>query len=129
MKRKEKAGDLEFEISFYESILEEDPDFLPALIPLADDYTKVGRYEDGLSLDERLSALRPDDSLVHYNLACSYALTGQAEKTLDALKKAIALGYDDLDWMERDDDLDGIRSLKSYRVIVDSLRNKKRSTQ
>jgi len=129
MKRERAAEDLEFEISFYEGILGEDPDFVPALIPLADDYTRVGRYEDGLALDERLSALRPDDPLVRYNLACSYALTGQAEKSLAALREAIDLGYDDLDWMERDEDLDTIRSLQSYRDIVGSLRNRKSSTQ
>ncbi len=129
MKGKKAAEDLEFEISFYEGILEEDPDFVPALIPLADDYTKVGRYEDGLAMDERLSALKPDDPLVRYNLACSYALTGQAEKSLAALRKAIDLGYDDLDWMEKDEDLNTVRSLESYRDIADSLRNRKSSTQ
>ncbi|GAG20277.1 unnamed protein product, partial [marine sediment metagenome] len=109
MKRKGKAADLDLEIAFYKGILKEDPDFVPALIPLADDYTKVGRYEEGLLLDERLSKLRPDDPLIHYNLACSYALTNQVKKGLATLKIAIELGYEDLDWMEKDADLADIR--------------------
>jgi tetratricopeptide (TPR) repeat protein len=129
MGRERSAEDLEFEISFYEGILEEDPDFVPALIPLADDYTRVGRYEDGLALDERLSALKPHDPLIHYNLACSYALTGEADESIAALGKAVDLGYDDLDWMERDEDLAAVRKLESFRNIVDTLRDRKSSTR
>ncbi|MDP8248762.1 MAG: tetratricopeptide repeat protein [Candidatus Tritonobacter lacicola] len=129
MKRKEKAGDLEFEISFYEGILEEDPDFLPALIPLADDYTRVGRYEEGLAMDEHLSSLKPGDPLVHYNLACSYALTDRKEKALAALNKAVSLGYDDLDWLEKDEDLEELRSTAGYAEIISALKSKKSPTQ
>ena len=129
MKRKEKAGDLEFEISFYEGILGDDPDFVPALILLADDYTRVGRYEEGLAMDERLSSLKPGDPLVHYNLACSYALTDRKEKALAALNKAVSLGYDDLDWLEKDEDLGGLRSTAGYAEIISALKSKKSPTQ
>jgi len=129
MNRKEKAGDLEFEISFYEGILGDDPDFVPALIPLADDYTRVGRYEEGLAMDERLSSLKPGDPLVHYNLACSYALTDRKEKALAALNKAVSLGYDDLDWMEKDEDLEELRSTAGYTEIISALKSKKSPTQ
>ena len=124
MKREREAEDLEFEMSFYEGILEEDPDFVPAMIPLADDYTRVGRYDDGLALDERLAALRPDDPLVHYNLACSYSLTNQPGKSLAALKRATDLGYDDLEWLEGDDDLECIRPSEGYRAIIAELRDR-----
>ena len=129
MKRKEKAEDLEFEIAFYEGILGDDPDFVPALIPLADDYTRVGRYEEGLDMDERLSRLKPGDPLVHYNLACSYALTGRKEKALAALNKAVSLGYDDLDWMKKDEDLEELRSTAGYAEIISALKSKKSPTQ
>lgn len=125
MERKEVPEDLDFEIVFYEGLIEEDPNFVPALIPLADDYTKVGRYEDGLALDERLSRLRPNDPIVHYNLACSYALTNKARKAIASLRRAVHLGYNDLEWIEEDADLASIRSLKGYTDIIASLKSKK----
>ena len=44
-----------------------------------------------------------------YNLACSLALTGQADDAFAALEKAIALGYDDAEWMREDEDFAPIR--------------------
>ena len=48
-KNRVKEDSLAFEISFYERILAEDPDFIDALIPLADAYTKHGLYKKGLA--------------------------------------------------------------------------------
>ena len=55
-----KKEDFEFEINFYENILKERPDFVEALMALGDLYTKAGFYEKGLSIDKRLTRLRPD---------------------------------------------------------------------
>ena len=97
------------EISFYENLLKEKPDYVDALIALGDAYTKKGHYKEGLKIDERLVKLKPDDPLVHYNLACSYSLLKMANLCLEALEKAIHLGYRDPAFMEKDPDLDFIR--------------------
>ncbi len=110
--------DLDFEISFYERLLKKRPDFINALVALGDAYTKRGRYEDGLKVDKRLVRLKPDDPLVHYNLACSYSLLKMAESALSALKKAIRLGYRDFAFMERDPDLEYIRKDPRYKELL-----------
>ncbi len=110
--------DLDFEISFYERLLKKRPDFINALVALGDAYTKSGRYEDGLKVDKRLVRLKPDDPLVHYNLACSYSLLKMAESALSALKKAIRLGYRDFAFMERDPDLEHIRKDPRYKELL-----------
>ena len=109
--------DLDFEISFYEKLLCDRPDFVNALIALGDAYTKKGRYEDGLKIDEKLSKLKPDDPTVFYNLACSYSLLKMAEPCLLALKKAIQLGYRDFAFMEKDPDLEFIRKDPRYKEL------------
>jgi len=106
------------EISFYEDLLKEKPDYVDALIALGDDYTKKGRYKEGLGIDERLVKLKPDDPLVHYNLACSYSLLKMANLCLEALEKAIHLGYRDPIFMEKDPDLEFIRKDPRYIELL-----------
>ncbi len=110
--------DLDFEISFYENLLKDNPDYIEALVALGDAYTRRERYEDGLKIDQRLARLRPDDPLIHYNLACSYSLLKMSYLCLQALEKALCLGYRDFDFMENDADLEFIRRNPRYRELL-----------
>lgn len=110
--------DLDFEIVFYQELLKEKPDFADALIALGNAYTKKGCYKEGLAIDKKLICLKPDEPLVHYNLACSYSLLKMAQSSLRALKKAIELGYRDFEFMEEDPDLVFIRKDPRYRELV-----------
>ena len=71
-----KSNDLDFEISFLEGVLKHRPNYIDALAPLAEAYTRRGFFEKGLEIDKRLAFLCQDDPVVHYNLACSYVLSG-----------------------------------------------------
>ncbi|MFC1632315.1 tetratricopeptide repeat protein [Candidatus Omnitrophota bacterium] len=110
--------DLEFEISFYQRLLKENPDFIDALLALGNAYTKSGRYKDGLAVDQRLTQLKPDEPLVHYNLACSYSLLKESDSALEALKRTLDLGYRDLKFMEQDPDLSFIRQDPRYKELL-----------
>lgn len=100
---------LDVEIGFVEGVVRRDPQFVEALRILGDDYTRRGRFVDGLKVDEQLIQLRPDDSLAHYNLACSYSLTAQFTQAATTLERAILLGYNDFRWLLRDPDLKEFR--------------------
>lgn len=117
--------DLDLEISFMEGVLRRDPDYLDALQVLGDDYTRRGRFQEGLQVDQNLARLRPDDALVHYNLGCSYSLTGQYEDAVRAIEAAINLGYRDFHWLVRDPDLKPLRETEFYKRIQDKLRQMK----
>src|SRR2546429_6828412 len=62
---REQERDLDIEIGFIEGVVRRAPGFIEALQILGDDYTRRGRFADGLKLDEQLARLRPDDALVH----------------------------------------------------------------
>lgn len=109
---------LDYEIELYEDLLRDKPDFIAAIIPLADAYTKKGMYEKGLEMDLRLVRLRPTDDIAHYNLACDYSLLKDADYCLAALRKAVALGYDDFDHMAKDPDLIFIRRDPRFAELV-----------
>jgi tetratricopeptide (TPR) repeat protein len=119
---RQEMRDLDLEISFLEGIVRRIPAYVEALQLLGDDYTRRGRFSEGLVVDERLSRLRPDDSLVHYNLACSYSLTGQVELAIEALESAINLGYRDFKWLAQDPDLKNLRDHTEYKRIRAKMR-------
>jgi tetratricopeptide (TPR) repeat protein len=119
---RQEMRDLDLEISFLEGIVRRIPAYIEALQLLGDDYTRRGRFSEGLRVDERLSRLRPDDSLVHYNLACSYSLTAQVELAVEALESAINLGYRDFKWMAQDPDLKNLRDHSEYKRIRAKVR-------
>ncbi len=122
MPRRSKSEELlEFEISFYEKLLSAYPDFIDVLIPLANAYTRRGLHEKGLQVDLRLTELRQDDPLAWYNLACSYSLLSRIDDALEALHRSMALGYRDLDYLQKDPDLLNLRRSTKYRQLLESL--------
>ena len=117
--------DLDLEISFMEGIVQRDPGFVEALQILGDNYTRRGKFSDGLRVDEHLARICPEDALVHYNLACSYALTDDCELAARALEQALHFGYRDFKWIAADPDLRNLRSHAAYRKIRAKLRELK----
>lgn len=111
----------DFEIVFYENIVKERPDFIGALISLGDAYTRCGFYTEGLTVDQKLADLKPDDPVIHYNLACSLSLTGKPKEALDELKKAVLLGYDDFSYILEDADLESVRNLDEFGSFFNKL--------
>jgi tetratricopeptide (TPR) repeat protein len=118
----EAARNLDIEISFLEGLLKRDADYVDALRILGDDYTRRGRYQEGLQIDLRLVRLCRDDALVHYNLACSLSLTDQIEMAAAELDRAITLGYREFSWLSRDPDLKKLRRHPLFKKIRDRLK-------
>jgi tetratricopeptide (TPR) repeat protein len=117
--------DLDTKIEFMEGLVHRDPDYVDALQLLGDHYTQRGRYVDGLKVDERLARLEPDNSLVFYNLACSYSLTEQFDRAVTALENALKLGYRDFAWLAKDPDLRKLRQQPVYRNLEAKIRRMK----
>jgi len=96
-----------------------EPNFIPGLYNLALSQALVGRFNDSISSFEQLVALQPDNSLYYYNVACLYSLQDEKETAVAWLKKAVALGYDNWDYIIKDDDLKNIRDLPEVKSIID----------
>ena len=119
---KPKSHDPEFEIRFYETVLRRNRSYPAVIELLAGLYTKQGRIADGLRMDRRLVKLQPENATAHYNLACSLALTKQNHAALRALQDAIRLGYNDLDWMQQDPDLDPLKERPEFLALLEQLK-------
>jgi Flp pilus assembly protein TadD len=123
---RQELRDLDIEISFIKGVVRRDPKFVEALQVLGDDYTRRGSFKDGLRVDQQLARLRPDDSTVLYNLACSYVLIGRLDRATTALIKAIDHGYNDFRWLMRDPDL---QLLRDDENLFKKVREKVRSVK
>jgi tetratricopeptide (TPR) repeat protein len=122
---RQQQRELDVKIQFMEGVVRRDPEYVDALQLLGDHYTQRGRYNEGLNVDEKLSQLEPGNPLVFYNLACSYSLTEQYERAVEALEQALALGYRDFGWMSKDPDLRKVRKHPLYRRIRAKVRSLK----
>ena len=117
--------DLDTQIGFIEGLVRRDPDYVDALQLLGDHYTRRGRFNDGLLVDERLARLEPQNPLVFYNLACSYSLTDEFDRAAFALDHAIKLGYRDFQWLAKDPDLKKLRAQPIFSELKEKIRRLK----
>ncbi len=121
--------DLDTKINFLAGIVRRDPDYVDALQLLGDHYTQRGLFQEGLKVDERLAQLEPTSSLVFYNLACSYSLTDQFDRAVQALDRALDLGYRDFTWLARDPDLKKLRKHPAFEDLKAKIRTLKVSAR
>ena len=66
----------------------------------------------------RALEMEPGEHIAMYNLACAYSLQNKPDEAFVWLQKAIDAGYDDFEWMEKDEDLDSIRNDARYKEIL-----------
>ncbi|HYN81988.1 MAG TPA: protein kinase [Gemmatimonadaceae bacterium] len=69
----------------------------------------------------RALTINPDDPLLLYNISCMYALLGNSNEALDCLEKAVDKGYGQKDWVAHDADLDSLREMPRFRLIVEGM--------
>lgn len=113
--------DLEFELSFFESLHRRMPRDIRVASALAHIYTQSGRIDAGLKMDRKLVRLEPEDPTAHYNLACSLSLKGRSSDAVKELRSAISLGYEDFHWMQHDPDLQDLADYPGFLRLMDDL--------
>ena len=93
------------EIAIYEGHVKKVPEDARARILLAQCYALQGRAEDGKREADMAMALRPDDTMVLYNVACLLCLLNKPKEALVTLRKAKETGYRTPAWVRQDPDL------------------------
>ena len=59
---------------------------------------------------------------VLYNLACFYSLFGDEQQCREKLRESHQVKRLDVNWLEKDTDLDSVRGRSWFRELVDSIR-------
>ncbi len=58
------------------------------------------------------------DSGDYYNVVCVYSRMGEADKAVEYLEKALKMGYNNIEHIKRDHDLDNIRNHPKYKSML-----------
>jgi len=109
--------DYNFDIQFFEGVLKHNPSDTDVIERLGELYTKQGRIDEGLRMDRKLVRLTPDNPTAHYNLACSLALKRRKADAVRALRRAVEIGYNDVEHLRKDPDLASLRDSAAFREI------------
>jgi tetratricopeptide (TPR) repeat protein len=86
-----RRGNLEWAACAYESILAADPDHPDALYLLGVISLQKGDPRRAVELVGRAAVLRPDDAVIHANLAEAFRALGDNERTIDCYQTAVRL--------------------------------------
>ncbi len=110
---------IEFEIDFYQRILQRSPRNVDVLRRLVEYLSRRGEYRRALPCYRQLIKLRPDDCIARYNLACTLAMLGRLEQAVQALEEAFESGYHDIAHLESDSDMEPLRDHPVYTALLD----------
>ena len=106
------------------SLLELNPDDNRALNMGAFALVRLGELDEAEKWMKTSIEKAPMDSIVHYNAACFYALSGDVEKSLDCLENCqFKVGSLNREWLEHDSDLDSIRNHPRFADIIAAFPN------
>lgn len=79
-----------------------------------------GDFAAALPLFEEMARRQPDSFVPQYNIASALARLGRVDAALDALDRALELGFDDLAHLRHDPDLQSLRDTAHFTEIVDT---------
>jgi phospholipase/carboxylesterase len=87
---------------------------------------RQGDWAKAVEIGSELVAMLPGRPLLEYNLACVYALSGDADEALDILGRAAASGFRDLSHLDADHDLDPVRDLPGFNAVRSQVESNQR---
>lgn len=98
--------------------LELNPDDARAITMAAVCCSRIGMRDAGIAWARQASVVDPEDASVSYNVACLLALEGERDDAIAHLERAFRVGFARRDWIERDPDLDSLRSDPRFEALL-----------
>lgn len=105
-----------------ERALELNPNDVRALYLSGNALGQLGRDEEARNCVERALMLEPDEPSVLYNAACFYSQSGDLDRAMELLERAVLPGMANRVWVEHDSDLDPLRDLPRFKAYLETLR-------
>lgn len=122
-RRYQRAGEWDAAVSAYETLIEQDPDDAATWFGLAYCLHMDGDYQRAIEAHRKAATFESIKGVALYNLACAYALTGQTDEALKALKASGDAGFDLTDPMRSDSDLDNLRDDVRFQELLVLVEN------
>jgi tetratricopeptide (TPR) repeat protein len=118
----QKIGRLKDARRLYQKVLTLHQGHVHALNNLGVIYIQERNYSEARKSLENAIQLKPEYVDPYYNLACLYAIKGEAEKSLGHLKTAVSLDQSVKDWARNDRDLQNLRGVPGFEEIIKTVK-------
>ena len=87
-------------------------------------HAQLGDVETARVWAGKATTLDPGNPSVWYNAACTYSIIGDTEKAIDALENSIESGMAHVDWIEKDPDLEPLRTHDRFQELLERAKRK-----
>jgi tetratricopeptide (TPR) repeat protein len=94
-----KDGKYAEAVSKYDAIVQQNPEYVPALSKLARSYDKIGSADRAIATYQKILSLKPNKAKTQAKMAKLMAKQGNADGAIEAYKKAISLNSEQPDWV------------------------------
>jgi tetratricopeptide (TPR) repeat protein len=102
--------------------LEIDPESVSTLSRAAIAYANIGKSKEALKAVEKITLIAPDDGIVLYNCAATYAILEKKEEAFSFLEKALKMGLMNIiDWLPSDPYFESVRNEPRFIKIFEKF--------
>lgn len=94
------------------------PDQMEVALALAWCYKRTGQLASAIDALQLVANDRPDEAILHYNLACYFSLANRRRDALSYLSTALDLDINFLDFIPYESDFDSIRDDYDFQMLT-----------
>ena len=87
------------------------------------------KYQESAKVWDKAFNIQNGFSSDFYNAACTNALAGNNDKAFEHLEKAIKNGWEDIDWLKKDNDLEPLKESNRWSKFIEQLPELKQEYQ
>jgi Tfp pilus assembly protein PilF len=106
----------------YMTAIELCPSSVEAHSNLGVTYAQMGDFNKAERSVKKAVELNPTDATAKYNLAAVYSLQGKLDLSLEALDDALSFGFNNIEALRNDTDLDNVRRDQDYIKTLEKHR-------
>ncbi|MHC4447710.1 MAG: TPR end-of-group domain-containing protein [Planctomycetota bacterium] len=121
----QQAGEWAEAAAAYGALIEHQPDNAGLWFALAYSLHMAGDYEKAIEAHRKSATFDQTRGISLYNLACAYALTGQPDEALKALKESREAGFD-ITSARSDSDLGSLRDDPRFKELLADVEGDRR---
>jgi len=119
-----EAHDSEKAKEHFSAALQLQPNYIPALNDLGTLYAIRHENYKAIAMFRKMTEVDPKQVIAYYNIACLHSKLNEKQEAVEWLQKAIENGYDNIEKIETDKDLDNIRGNPAYAELLHHLKKK-----
>ncbi len=117
-----QEGDWEVAVASFRKLTEVDPKDARAWHMLGYSLHAQGKLDEALVVHEKAATFPEVGGVASYNCACVHALRGDKEKAIAWLEKAADKGFGNVEHIENDSDMDGLRSDPRFQKVIAKMK-------